>query len=79
MEEDVGKHNQEVLEKGKELVFYQHEKRKHEISKEVEDLQQNCWNLAYEAQALVDETKTNKVRNKKNMIRTTIWTYGKIY
>jgi hypothetical protein len=73
MERDAWKHNEEVLENGKELVFYQDEKNKHE------DLQQICWNLASKAQALVDETKTKKVRNKKKMIRTTIWTYGKIY
>lgn len=66
MEGDAGNYNEKVLEKGKEVVHYQDERqKKQQVDKEKLDLQQNCWDLVYEAQALVDQTKTQKERNQE--------------
>ncbi len=66
METNVGNCNEEVIEKKKKLVICPSGgQRKQETNKGKMDLQQNCWDLVYEAHALVDQTETQKVWKQK--------------
>jgi len=66
METNVGNCSEEVIERKKKLVFCSSDgQRKQETDKGKVDLQQNCWDLVYEAHPLVDQTKTQRVWKQK--------------